>query len=284
MEPLVPLAHASIFFDGTVGEPRLNHPEGVAVDPEGNVWCGGETGEIYRIAADGSTIEQIAATGGFTLGIAFGPGGELYTCDLAHKIVYRLDPNTKQLARFAGGPDNPIQTPNYPVVDAQRNCLYVSDSHSLDTPGPRIWRFDLTSGAGGPWYDAPLNFANGLALSSDRNWLYVVETFGHRISRIPIAADGSAGAAELFVDNIDRLPDGLAFDVQGNLYISCYEPSRLYRATPTGELQLLIDDPDAHTFCHPTNCAFRGPDLFTANLGRWHITRIDVGSEGAPLI
>jgi hypothetical protein len=67
-------------------------------------------------------------------------------------------------------------------------------------------------------------------------------------------------------------------------YVACYEPSRLCRATPDGRLGLLIDDPEAHTLCHPTNCAFRGTDLFTANLGRWHVTRIDAGIEGLPLL
>jgi hypothetical protein len=47
---------------------------------------------------------------------------------------------------------------------------------------------------------------------------------------------------------------------------------------------LLYDDPDAHMLCHPTNCAFRGTTLLTANLGRWHITQIDVGIAGLPLL
>jgi sugar lactone lactonase YvrE len=29
------------------------------------------------------------------------------------------------------------------------------------------------------------------------------------------------------VEGIERLPDGLAVDRAGNLYISCYEPSRI---------------------------------------------------------
>jgi sugar lactone lactonase YvrE len=90
--------------------------------------------------------------------------------------------------------------------------------------------------------------------------------------------------AEVFVDGIERLPDGLAFDSQDNLYISCYEPSRIYRASPDGKLELLFDDPEAHMLCHPTNCAFRGDDLFTSNLGRWHITKIETGISGAPLL
>ena len=285
MTTLLPIDRASVFFDATLGPIRLKHPEGLAVAADGAVWCGGDGGEIYRIAPDGSAIEVVANSGGFTLGMAFDRRGRLYTCDLGRKAVLRLDPTTRKLETFTtGGEGGDIKIPNYPVVDADRNCLYVSDSHGFNIPGPGVWRFDLDTGKGGLWYDGTMNFANGMALSLDRTWLYVVETFGRRVSRIPIRADGSAGEAEIFVEGIERLPDGLAFDVLGNLYISCYEPSRLYRATPGGRLDLLIDDPEAHTFCHPTNRAFRGADLFTANLGRWHITRIEVGIEGAPLL
>lgn len=283
MEPALPFETGSVFFDATLGPVRLQHPEGLAAD--GAIWCGGEGGEIYRIEPDGSGIELIASTGGFTLGLAFDPQGRLYTCDLGHKVVFRLDPATRQLQRFAAGGDGAaIGIPNYPVVDAARGYLYVSDSHQFGTPGPGVWRFDLESGAGSLWYDQPLNFANGMALSPDRQWLYVAETFARRVSRIPIRDDGAAGSAEVFVDGIERLPDGLAFDVSGNLYIACYEPSRLYRASPTGAIELLYDDPEAHMLCHPTNCAFRGTDLFTSNLGRWHITRIPIGMAGAPLL
>ena len=108
MEPLLPLDRASIFVDGTVGESRLNHPEGVAVDREGNVWCGGETGELYRIAPDGSRFEVVASTGGFTLGIAFDQHGRLYSCDLGHKAVFRLDPASGRPDRFTGAGIAPV--------------------------------------------------------------------------------------------------------------------------------------------------------------------------------
>ncbi len=270
MEPLLPLDRAEVFYDGTVSEPRLLHPEGVAVDGAGNVWCGGETGEIYRIDSEGESIETVASTGGFTLGIAFDRSGHLYTCDLE---------------RFAeGGPSGDIRIPNFPVVDFKRGCLYVSDSYEMGGEGPGIWRFDLETGEGGLWYDEPMNFANGLALDASGNVLYAVETFARRVIQIPIQEDGSPGSPQPFVEDLERLPDGLAFDVQGNLYIACYEPSRILRADPSGKVDLLIDDPEAHTLCHPTNVAFRGEELFTANLGRWHVTRIDVGVEGQPLI
>jgi gluconolactonase len=283
MQPILPASRASIFFDATVGPVRLNHPEGLAVAADGAIWCCGETGEIYRIEPDGSKIEQIATTGGFTLGMAFDDKGRLFTCDLAHKAVFRFDPSNGALERFVDGVGM-FNTPNHPAVDVQRNSLFVSDSRPAGMAGPSVWRFDLDSGDGGVWHEPSFNFANGLALSPDRNWLYVVETFASQVRRIPILADGSAGEGEVFVSGIERLPDGIAFDAESNLFISCYEPSRVFRATPDGRLELFIDDPDAHLFCHPTNCAFRGTDLFTANLGRWHITRIEAGVAGAPLL
>ncbi len=280
MEPVLPLAEARIFFDGIFSEPRLRHPEGVAADGQGNIWCGGETGEIYRIGRDGSKIELIASSGGFTLGLAFDHRGNLYACDLKYATVFRLDTTTGRLEPFVEGR---IRIPNFPVVDVRRDCLYVSDSYDPREPGPGVWRFELESGNGELWYDRPTVFANGMALSPAGDFLYVAESFARRVIRIPISEDGHPGEAEVFAHDIDRLPDGLAFDAVGNLYVACYEPSRIYRVTPDKHVDLLIDDPDAHTLCHPTNCAFRGTELFISNLGRWHITQIDVGVEGLAL-
>ena len=285
MAPVTPIERSSVFFDGIFSEPRLNHPEGIAVDRDGNIWCGGEEGEIYRIAADGSRIELMASTGGFTLGLAFDQHGRLFSCDLKHAAVYRFDPASGSLEQFAtGGGTARMRVPNVPVVDVQRNCLYVSDSYHFQEAGPGVWRFDLDSGAGTLWYDRPLRFANGMALSADRESLYVAETFARRVVRIPIGADGAAGDAEVFLQDVPALPDGLAFDVDGRLYVACYEPSQIYRADGDGRIELLIDDPEAHTLCHPTNCAFRGTELFNSNLGRWHITHTEVGAEGLPLL
>src|SRR3954468_13024723 len=159
MPAVIPFERSSVFFDGVFSEPRLRHPEGLAIDPAGNVWCGGEEGEIFRIAADASRIELMASTGGFTLGMAFDRQGRLYTCDLKHAAAFRFDPASGALAQFAtGAGDARIRIPNVPVVDTQRNCLYVSDSYDFHAAGPGVWRFDLDSGAGILWYDRPLRF------------------------------------------------------------------------------------------------------------------------------
>ena len=103
MEPILSLDSAEVFFDGIFSEPRLRHPEGIAIDTSGDIWCGGETGEIYKISADGSDIEAVDSTGGFILGLAFDYNLNLYACDMRYSAVFRLDTRTGDLARFANG-------------------------------------------------------------------------------------------------------------------------------------------------------------------------------------
>lgn len=85
------MATARVFFDGTLARPQLDHPECVAVHPDGSLWCGGESGQIFRIAADGTRLDVVASTDGFVLGVAFGPDADLYACDLRHRAVFRVD-------------------------------------------------------------------------------------------------------------------------------------------------------------------------------------------------
>ncbi|HKG04077.1 MAG TPA: SMP-30/gluconolactonase/LRE family protein [Conexibacter sp.] len=285
MDARLPLDRATAFFSGAVHEPQLNHPEGLAIDREGNVWCGGTAGEIYRIAADGSQLELIASTGGLILGMAFDRRGLLYVCDIKTPAVLRLDPATGVLEPFAKPRgERAMELPNFPVVDHARNCLYVSDSHTKDEPGGGVWRFDLDSGEGELWWDEPLGFANGMALDASGDALYVVESYAYRVSVIRIGADGAPTGAEPFLEELDGVVDGLAFDAEGRLYLSYFSPSRIARVDPDGRIELLMDDPCSHVLCQPANVAWRGTDLFAANLGGFHITRIELGVEGLPLV
>ena len=79
-----------------------------------------------------------------------------------------------------------------------------------------------------------MNFANGMAMALDGSGLYVVESHGPHVSYVPIEADGSAGTPSIAIANVQNVPDGLAIAPDGTLYISCYEPSRIYRQKPGG--------------------------------------------------
>jgi sugar lactone lactonase YvrE len=196
--------------------------------------------------------------------------------------VFRVETRTGQVERFADGvPGHRQRVPNSPAFDAQGR-LYVSDSHHFDRPGPGVFRFD-PDGRGELWYGQDLTFANGLAVAPDGRHLYVAETFANRVSCIAIADDGSAGECAQVAATPGAWPDGLAFDVAGNLYAGCYEPSQVLRVDPEGRVEVLFREWSAHLLAHPTNLAFRGTTMFTANLGRWHLTRLEVGAEGLAL-
>jgi len=233
-----------------------------------------------RIAPDGSDVESYGCTDGFIAGIAFDGKGGLFACDIRFGCVYRLDIASRALKKFG---TVSFDVPNFPVVDLPRNSLYVTDSFSFDEPGPGVWRYDLSTGEADLWHNQSMAFANGMALGLDGQSLFIVESKERKVTRLEINPDGSAGSCSTYAENLGAFPDGLSFDADGNLYVSCYEPSEIYRVTPDGETELLIKDPEATLIAHATNTAFRGSDLFSTNLGRWHITKIDLGVQGAAL-
>jgi sugar lactone lactonase YvrE len=275
MSSLLPISSARVFVDGIFNHPKLAHAEGVAVHEDGSVWCGTENGHLLRVPADGSVIEEMACSEGFLLGLAFDSNGDCYACELKHAAVFKFVAATGEFSRFASGG---IKTPNYPVVDQARGCLYVSDSNEFGVAGGGIYRYDLQTGEGGLWYGAPMEFANGMALADDGSGLYVVESTAARVSFVGIDANGDPAPAKTVVEGLRNIPDGVLIMPNGDLLISCYEPSRIYRYSETNGLQVLIEDESATVLAHPTNLARSGDRLYTSNLGRWHLSVIDLSS------
>ncbi len=271
------LSDISIFFDG------LDHPECVAIHPDGSVWAGGEAGQIYRISCDGKKCDEIVNTGGFILGIAFScDSAWLAICDLKNHCIWRFDIETQLMSYLAGeASGNLIHIPNYPVFD-ERGNLYITDSGSFRQINGRILKIDI-NGKVSVWHKGPFNFPNGMALSANKNALYVVCSWLPGVEKINILSDGSPGVREVVVSMPKTCPDGIALDVKGNLYISCYAPNAIYKVDGKGQIDLLVDDWEAHTISNPTNIAFGGPErkhLFIANLGRWHISLLELDNAG----
>lgn len=262
----------------------LDHPEAVAWDPRGWFYAGGEAGQLYRISLDGE-VEQVASTGGFLLGIAVDGDGRVYACDNVRGEVVVIDPATGVVDVFtSGSAARRLRTPNY-LAFAADGTLYVTDSGEWKADDGAVFRVE-PGGTTEVWSEAVPRFPNGCCLSTSGNELLVVESLGPSVSAIPIGGDGGAGEATLVMELPGTVPDGVAVDESGAVYVSCYRPDVIYRQPPGGTPEVVAEDTQGTVLGAPTNIAFGGDDLRTlvvANLGRWHLSMASAQVAGASL-
>jgi gluconolactonase len=261
----------------------LDHPECVAWDPDAGVlYAGGEAGQIYAIDEDGD-VRQVAETGGFVLGLALDGAGRVYAC--AGERVVRVVPWDGSVEVYSAGTDDePMRQPNFPAFAAD-GALFVTDSGTWDGDDGLVYRV-LPGGHAEVWTRALPAFPNGCCLAPDGDALLVVQSTDPGVWRVPIGRDGSAGAPQAVCAVPGTVPDGIALDTEGRLYVACYRPDRICRVAPDGVVEVLADDPRGTDLAAPTNVAFIGEGLYrlaVANLAGWHIAVGDVGAAGHPL-
>ncbi len=261
----------------------LDHPECVAVGPDSELYCGGEAGQIYRIAGDGSEVDQIATVGGECGGIALDGAGNLYECNMT-QVVNRISPAGEVEVYSTGTAELPMTVPNYPVFDDAGN-LFVSDSGDWDMCNGRIYVV-RPSGEAELAFPDFLAFPNGMALDREHGWLYVAQSNVRNVIRLRLEGGQIAGRPEIYASLPEyAVPDGLALSAQGNLYVSYYEPSAILVVKPDRSVEVLIADPVHGVFNRPTNVAFdrERPLLYYANYGGHEIGALPVQERGMPL-
>ena len=198
----------SVLVDG------LDHAEGIACGPDGGVFAGGEAGQVYRIDIERAEFTEIANTGGFVLGMALDAAGNVYACDLVNQCVQKITPNGEVSVYSSGPPSEPMNVPNYPAFDHLGN-LYVCDSGGWKEDSGRIFRI-APGGEAVVWDRSLKEFPNGLCVGPNGDSLYVAMSLNPpRIARIEILPDGSAGSIETVVELPGAVPDGVAFDTDG---------------------------------------------------------------------
>jgi gluconolactonase len=259
----------------------LDHPEGVAYDPAAHVvWAGGEAGQLYRVDPDAGSAAEVARAPGFVLGLAVDGAGRVAVCasEDGSLCAYDGDAVTRVLTEVDGAP---LTNPNFPAFGPD-GTLYVSASGTWGQDDGRLVRLGPDGDAATLSRDVPC-FTNGLAVSADGRWLWVVESFQPRLSRLDLhAGDGRAELVHRFDGTV---LDGLAATADGGLLVSCYRPDRIYHLDGDGRVTIVAQDPQGTLISAPTNVCFIGPELdraVCANLGRWHLTLLELGLRGAP--
>jgi streptogramin lyase len=184
----------------------VDHPEDLAVDTAGNVWCGGEEGQIYRGRLDREP-EVVARTPGRTYGFALGPDGSCYCADVTDPGVYRIDAAGSVERLSAGTAERPTVVPN-DLVFLPNGELLFSDSGNWGADDGCIFavRPDGTTRVADTSCAA---YPNGLALSPDGRGLAVVESTLPGVSVLSLDADGELAGRRVLVEMPGTVPDGL---------------------------------------------------------------------------
>ncbi|HZP02379.1 MAG TPA: SMP-30/gluconolactonase/LRE family protein [Terriglobia bacterium] len=276
MRQTVSLDRFEVFADG------LDHPEGLAFDGDGNLWAGGELGQIYRIDRK-RRIRIVTTLGGFNLGLTFSARQDLYVCNCRLGALVQLDRSGKVLRSWERVGRYRLRTPNFAVFDREGN-LYFSDSGE--------WRADdgflfvlRPNGEVERLLDG-LSFPNGLSLSADEKTLFVVQSTKDNVLTVPLRSPARIGQPRVHASGLHHVPDGAALDAAGNLYVTCYASHNVYRVAPDGKVALFAADHAGTVLAGPTNLAFGGArfdEMYFANLSRWHICRVKAGIHGQPL-
>jgi gluconolactonase len=261
---------------------NIDHPECIAFDHAGDMWAGGESGQIYRIPPDGKP-QLVTTMGGFCAGLAFSAANELFVCNSGLGIVrVKQSGEFSVFATHAG--EHKLVCPNFGLFDSNGN-YYVTDSGQWKKNNGHLIRY--TPDGRGKVIAGPFGYANGLALSADEKFVFMVESNTDSVFRFDVQAGGAVGPAQLYATECGRFPDGLTLDAEGNLYVCCYASDEIWRINPERQKTLFAWDRWAILLGSPTNMAFGGKDfdeLYVANLARTTITRAKTGRKGMPLV
>jgi sugar lactone lactonase YvrE len=294
----IPTANVEIFGKGVL------QAEGVVIDKEGNAWGGGRNGKVYKVSPSGEVHEVVQLpAGSIPNGVTLDRAGNFVYCDLGKKAMMRCSPGgeVSMIADRVGSVT--LTLPNFCSYDAEGN-LYVSNSSTRDIntalselakPEPNGALVRIRPDGRGDVVAEGIYLANGTAIDPNEDAVYVLESTRNDCLRIQIKKDGTFGKPEIYAKDFPALPDGMAFDVERNLYItlpalitgSGFTPAnQIIKVDTNGKWSLLIEDKTGEKIIFPTNCAFGGSglqDLFIANLEGDHFSRVRTSFHGHPL-
>ena len=298
----------------TIGR-DLQRPECILAERDGTLWTADARGGVVRIAPDGKqaliaqangavqasaerSAEQLILGGTLPNGIAFDRDGNILIANFGTDAIELMtrDGRSRTLHDHIDG--EPLGKTNFVLTDS-RGRIWFTVTTRLQ-PWTRSINEKAADGYVGLIDEHGIRIVadgfvgtNEIRFDAREEWLYVVESYARRITRLRAHADGTLEGRETYGPaNLGGIPDGFAFDSAGNLWITLIMAERLVALTPQGDLLTLLDDGNAtatenfdrHFFagtmtpeimatCKGTlapwmaSLTFGGPDLKTVYLG-----------------
>ena len=261
----------------------LVRPECVIVRRDGAVFTADFRGGVAALAPDGSHRLIIGATaelpGGVRPnGIAFDRDGSFLLAHLGAEEggVFRLT-EAGQLSPVLRAVEGVELPPTNHAMRDGTGRLWATVStrqrpRSADwTPRANTGFIVLMDGRGARIAADGLGYTNECHVSPDGRHLYVNETYGRRLSRFPLAEDGTLGAKEVIAEfGSGEFPDGLAFDAEGQVWVTIIVADRLVRVDPrSGRVARMLDAGDP-THMARIEAAFQAGTLASDDLAQAH--------------
>ncbi len=243
---------------------NLQRPECILTEKNGTIWTADARGGVVKLNHNGlqeivnpNNIETkniddnsryIEAVGSLPNGLCFAKNGDIIIANWGTNHIESMTRDGKLKTILTNINGKPLGKTNFPLRDSKG----------------RIW-FTVTTKTE-PWLDQintratdgyiALMDENGVRIVADgfcgtneirfdenEEWLYVVESTAWKISRMKVKPNGDLHQKEIYGPNkLDGFPDGFAFDVFGNLWITLIFTDELIAITPDGEVITLLDD------------------------------------------
>ena len=255
--------------------------EGPVFDRAGNLYLTDiPYGRIFRVSPQGEW-SVIAEYDGEPNGMKLHPDGRLWITDYRRGLL-ALD--------LAGGAPVPVLARRNAegfkglndLCIAEDGTVFFTDQGQtgMHDPTGRVYRLSPEGKLDSLLANGPS--PNGVVLDRAKSVLFVAMTRGNAVWRAPVLRDGSVSKVGLFAQLYGVSgPDGLALDVEGNLFVAHASLGAVFVFSPHGECIAKLKSPIGGTV---TNIAFGGEgnrDLYITESASGSVLRTRWRAAGA---
>jgi len=237
IDPYAPNDRLSLAKPVSIGD--FDGPEDIAGGSDGYLYVSTRSGHIIRHRENQSDFDVFADVGGRPLGLEFDSGGNLYVAN-APLGLQKVSPDGSVETLVNDFDGAPIHYADDLAVAADGR-VFFSDASSKFNPVNTGGSYDASlldilehGGHGRVFEYSPatkqtkvimdgLNFANGVAISENQQYLLVNETGHYRVLKHWLAGP-NAGSTEIILENLPGFPDNVNNGLNGKFWIGLVAP------------------------------------------------------------
>lgn len=241
----------------------------------------GRSEEICRVDRDPS-------------GIGWLPDGRMLVVSMRDRRVLRLEPDGR-LALHADLSDLATFYCNDMVVDQSGNAYVGNFGWDLHGGGEPCTAALIRVAPDGTASIAAegLEFPNGTVITDDGRTLIIGETMGRRLTAFDVADDGSLSNRRVFAQLDDVLPDGIALDAEGAVWVASPVSHGCFRVLEGGAITheveverqafaCMLGGPERKHLFVCTAGSSRPEDCARERDGRIEVVEVEVPGAGLP--